>query len=64
MILLCNRFALIPHMCDSCKRYVWMESYREADVWEPLINEYLTETFCMECAQKIIKGEVDNSGRI
>ena len=28
MMLLCNRFALVPHLCIECKRYVWLEGLR------------------------------------
>lgn len=29
MMLLCNRFAFIPHLCLECKRYIWLEGYRK-----------------------------------
>lgn len=38
MMLSCNRFAFVPHLCSECKRYIWLESYRKADVWKNFIN--------------------------
>lgn len=32
MMLSCNRFALVPHLCSECKNYIWLEGYRRADV--------------------------------
>lgn len=31
MMLVCNRFAILPHMCPECKRYIWLEGYRRAE---------------------------------
>lgn len=28
MMLSCNRFAFVPHLCLECKRYIWLESYK------------------------------------
>ena len=49
MMLLCNRFAFVPHLCSECKRYIWLESYRKADVWKNLINRSIKENICKSC---------------
>ena len=38
MKLSCNRFALVPHLCLECKRYIWLEGYRRAEVWKNFTN--------------------------
>lgn len=52
MMLLCNRFALFPHPCSECKRYIWFEGYRRADVWKPFAERYIRENVCKSCLQK------------
>ena len=50
MMLLCNRFALVPHLCPECKRYIWLESYRRADVWKH--DRFIMENICKTCLTK------------
>lgn len=52
MKIKCNRFALIPVMCHSCKRYVWMEPYRSSEVWNRIIDEFVKIRLCNECTEK------------
>lgn len=52
MMLVCNRFAILPHMCPECKRYIWLEGYRRADVWKPFANRYIKENICRSCLKK------------
>lgn len=52
MKLLCNRFAIVPHMCNECKQYIWLESYRRADVWKDFYCRYLKENICKDCLSK------------
>ena len=52
MMLVCNRFAILPHMCPECKRYIWLEGYRRADVWKPFANRYIKENICRSCLTK------------
>lgn len=49
MMLSCNRFAFFPHLCSECKRYIWLESYRKANVWKNLINRSIKENICKSC---------------
>ena len=42
----CNRFALIPHLCLECKRYIWLEGYRRAEVWKNFIDKPIKENIC------------------
>lgn len=49
MMLSCNRFAFVPHLCSECKRYIWLESYRKANVWKNLINRSIKENICKSC---------------
>lgn len=51
-MLLCNRFALFPHLCSECKCYIWLESYRRADVWKKFADRYIKENVCKRCLQK------------
>lgn len=46
MMLLCNRFALAPHLCNECKRYIWLEGYRRADVYTSFTGRYITDNIC------------------
>lgn len=47
-----NRFAIVPVMCHDCHIYVWMEPYRRADVWDNLVEKWLTKNICNECLKK------------
>lgn len=52
MIFICNRFAFVPHLCFECKRYVWLEGYRRAEIWKTLINRPIKENICKSCLTK------------
>lgn len=52
MMLVCNRFAILPHMCPECKRYIWLEGYRRADVYKPFAGRYIKENICRSCLKK------------
>lgn len=52
MIFSCNRFAIIPHMCHECKRYIWIEPYRRADVFKH--DRYFMENICKQCLPKFL----------
>lgn len=52
MMLVCNRFAILPHMCPECKRYIWLEGYRRADVYKPFAGRYIKENICRSCLTK------------
>lgn len=53
-----NRFAIIPIMCPTCKRYIWLEKYRRADVWHEFANKFWKENICSDCIKKFdVKGE-------
>lgn len=52
MMLLCNRFALAPRLCNECKRYIWLEGYRRADVYKSFTGRYITENICKNCLTK------------
>ena len=52
MIFSCNRFAIIPHMCNECKRYIWLEGYRRSDVWKASIDRFIKENICKTCLTK------------
>ena len=48
----CNRFAFVPHMCDECKRYIWLEGYRRSDVWKNFIDRFIKENICKQYLRK------------
>lgn len=50
MLLLYNRFAIIPHLCYDCKKYIWLEPYRRADVL--IMDKFLKKNICRECLPK------------
>ena len=50
-----NRFAIVPHMCDSCKQFIWLEPYREAEVFHFLQGGYTKDSICKE---RIVKYDV------
>lgn len=52
MMLVCNRFAILPHMCLECKRYIWLEGYRRADVYKSFAGRYIKENICKSCLKK------------
>jgi hypothetical protein len=52
MLLLCNRFAFIPHLCFECKRYIWLERYRRSEVWKNFIDRPIKENICKGCLTK------------
>ena len=52
MMFSCNRFAFVPHLCSECKRYIWLESYRKANVWKNVINRPIKENICKSCLTK------------
>lgn len=66
MMLSCNRFAFIPHLCPECKRYIWLEGYRRAKVWMKAIDRPIKENICKGCLIKfdvglINEGEADEN---
>lgn len=52
MMLICNRFAFVPHLCLECKRYIWLEGYRRAEVWKTFIDRPIKENICKSCLTK------------
>ena len=61
MMFVCNRFAVVPHMCSECKRYIWLEGYRRSDVWKLFPGRYIKENICKSCLKKfdIVSKEFD-----
>lgn len=62
MKLNCNRFAVIPIMCDCCKRYIWMEPYRRTDVWHGITRRYFDERICKTCIPRYLPKKGENNG--
>lgn len=56
MMLSCNRFAFVPHLCHECKRYIWLEGYRRADVWVKFADRSIKENICKHCLTKFDVG--------
>lgn len=56
MIFSCNRFAIIPRMCNECKRYIWLESYRRADVWK--YDRFIMKNICKQCLPKLLDVDI------
>ena len=56
MIFSCNRFAIIPHMCNECKRYIWIAPYRRADVWKH--DSFIMENICKQCLPKFLDVDI------
>lgn len=56
MMLSCNRFALLPHLCLECKRYIWFEGYRRATVYKKFADRYIKENICKGCLVKFDVG--------
>ena len=52
----CNRFALVPHLCLECKRYIWLEGYRRAEVRKRFIDRSIKENICKDCLTKFDVG--------
>ena len=50
MLLLYNRFAIVPHLCYDCKKYIWLEPYRRAD--SLIIDKFLKKNICRKCLPK------------
>ena len=63
MMLSCNRFAFIPHLCLECKRYIWLEGYRRAEVWKTSIDRHIKENICKDCLTKFDVG-LDNEREV
>lgn len=57
MMLSCNRFALVPHLCSECKNYIWLERYRRAEVWHRFADRYIVENVCKSCLTKFDVGK-------
>ena len=51
MMLSCNRFAFVPDLCSECKRYIWLEGYRRAEVWHKFIDRSIKENICKDCLE-------------
>lgn len=66
MMLVCNRFAILPHMCLECKRYIWLEGYRRADVYKSFAGRYIKENICKSCLTKfdVITEEFNSVGNV
>ena len=60
MMLSCNRFALVPHLCYECKNYIWLEGYRRAEVWHRFADGYVVENICKNCLTKFDVGKEKN----
>ena len=56
MMLSCNRFAFVPHLCLECKRYIWLEGYRKAEVWKKNFSICVKENICKSCLTKFDVG--------
>lgn len=41
-----KRFALIPFRCTVCHRIIWLEPYRQGDVW------WMKVKICNKCLNK------------
>lgn len=52
MMLICNRFAFVPHLCLECKRYIWLEGYRRAEIWKTFMDRPIKENICKGCLTK------------
>ena len=58
MIFSYNRFAVIPHLCSECHRYIWLEPYRRAEVIK--YDYFLKENICKGCLAKFIMEAKDD----
>ena len=66
MMLVCNRFAILPHMCLECKRYIWLEGYRRADAYKSFAGRYIKENICKSCLTKfdVITEQINSVGNV
>lgn len=53
-----NRFAFFPHLCNDCKRYIWIEPYRRSSVW--VIDRFIPKTLCKEYLKRYLPKEKKN----
>lgn len=58
MMLSCNRFAFVPRLCLECKRYIWLEGYRKAEVYKKFIERPIKENICKRCLAKFLPDQV------
>lgn len=55
MKFICNRFAIVPHKCYRCKKYVWLEGYRHDHVWEEQCSpHWISVNICNNCINRYI----------
>ena len=55
MKIIYNRFAIIPFHCTDCHRFIWLESYRKAEVFtdlSPCCPAYIKKKICGDCLKK------------
>lgn len=43
-------------MCNECKRYIWLESYRRADVWK--YDRFIMKNICKQCLPKLLDVDI------
>lgn len=53
-----NRFALISHECDSCRHYIWFESYRRIEIFDGIA--YTHANLCKGCTKYKMFKEKEN----
>mgnify|MGYP007102637264 CR=1 FL=1 len=58
-MLSCNRFAFIPHLCLECKRYIWLEGYRRAEVWKESVDMHIKEIFAKVVLKNLMLGLIN-----
>ena len=63
MMLTGNRFAIFPCLCLECKRYIWLESYRRAEVWKKFADRCIKENICKSCLTRydVLTGDDKNA---
>lgn len=54
-----NRFAIVPIMCPRCHRYIWLEKYRRADVFNFGVGRYWKTNICSDCIKEYDVKEVE-----
>jgi len=48
-----NRFSIIPHYCDKCKRYFWLVPYRKQEmIGKDIAGTFYNVNLCNECSSK------------
>lgn len=68
MITRFNRFAFLPKFCGCCKKYIFFEPYRRAEVDYPDFS--IKENICKKCIDRFLpnpfldKIEPDVKGRL